>query len=225
MEFSQFNLTTMTAETADANIYGAILAGGQGIRMGASDKPLVPLLGRPLIDYVIKQAQSQVEKLVISVRQESEPYRALGLPLAVDDKGMCAGPLAGIYSAMKWYQDQGISRGHLACFPADVPFFPDNIVATLAAALAESRRSDQNPAQLVWCETNGQPQPLFSLWSFSLLLPLRSALESGIHGPRLFTQKHQRGLIVELTNADSRMFHNVNTVQELRALEAKVRHA
>jgi molybdopterin-guanine dinucleotide biosynthesis protein A len=47
-------------------IFGVILAGGQGQRMGGVDKALVPLAGAPLLAHVIARLEPQVERLVLS---------------------------------------------------------------------------------------------------------------------------------------------------------------
>ncbi|MET0009360.1 MAG: NTP transferase domain-containing protein, partial [Candidatus Thiodiazotropha sp. 6PLUC4] len=46
------------------NFTAVILAGGRGSRMGGSDKGLVQLDGKPLIEHVISAIAPQVQQLV-----------------------------------------------------------------------------------------------------------------------------------------------------------------
>jgi molybdopterin-guanine dinucleotide biosynthesis protein A len=125
-------------------IGAVILAGGKASRMAFADKALTPLHGVALLDYVLARSRDQVQQLTLSVNHNLHAYQKFGLALISDKKNIYGGPLLGIYSAMLWYRDilQDKNIKYLACFAADVPVFPSNLVKLLAdKLLAESADS------------------------------------------------------------------------------------
>jgi molybdopterin-guanine dinucleotide biosynthesis protein A len=201
---------------------GVIVAGGQASRMNRLDKPLLQLAGKPMIQHVIDLARPQVADLVLNVNRRLASYRQFQLPLVTDLSKTYEGPLAGIYSAMQWFHEQGITAQYLACFPADVPAFPDDIVSQLKNQLRQraghETRQDTIAKTVAWCQTGNQIQPLFSLWPFSLLPNLKSAIAKGVHGPRLFFRNHPHS-ILQLPAAEAPLFFNINTPADLAAAE------
>jgi len=202
---------------------GVILAGGQASRMNYLDKPLLSLAGKPIIKHVIDSALPQVNEIVLSVNRSIDSYHQFRLPLVMDHVSNCKGPLVGIFSAMKWYSEQETNAEYLACFPADVPVFPNNIVSKLTDAMQGRRlrkRKDKKPDNLIaWCRTGQQIQPLFSLWHFSLLESLERAMRHGIHGPRLFFPEHPN-VSLNLPTAEEPQFFNINTLADLELAES-----
>ena len=81
-------------------IFGVILAGGQGRRMGGQDKALVALAGPPLLAHVIARLEPQVERLALSANGDPARFARYGLPILPDALG--AGPLAGVLAALRW---------------------------------------------------------------------------------------------------------------------------
>lgn len=202
----------MVNTTETARCYGVILAGGRGSRMGNVSKPLLSLGSGRLIDAIISRAGPQVDGLCLSVNHNQALYSDLGLPVVADGKYAYKGPLCGIASAMDWLvSEQGITanNGLLACFPGDVPWFPENIVAQLKSRLIE----EQSGVALV--EADGQLQPLFSVWRLTLLPQLRQALAEGLYGPRLLLPRLSHS-IVKITSSSEGEFLNINTVNELK---------
>lgn len=224
------NCRTMadTAHSDPGVVYGVILAGGQGSRMQYQAKPLLRLAGRPLIEHVIALARPQVETLVISVNEQQQGYRDLALPLIPDLPASQSGPLIGIYSALCWYRERDFQPGYLACFPADVPAFPGDLVASLCAAAAhpadESSPADRIAVPVIWCRTGQQIQPLFSLWPFAVFDALEAAVRAGIHGPRLFF-RHYPNHPLQLPDPAPPLFFNINTPDELSEAERLLRAA
>lgn len=195
-----------------SQIGGVILAGGRASRMDYRDKPLQLLHGEPLLAHVIAKASPQVAQVVLSVNHSAELYRAFALPLLKDQQPGYAGPLLGIYSAMSWFatehDDPNIE--YLACFAADVPEFPLNVVSELGAAL------QRHDAQLSYIQHRDQIQPLFSLWRLSLLDRLAEAIEAGIRGPKmLFDDLHS--VAVPCEDESPGCFFNINGAEDLIA--------
>jgi molybdopterin-guanine dinucleotide biosynthesis protein A len=210
-------------------IVGLVLAGGRASRMNFQDKALLPLHNRPLIEYVTSNAAAQVGKLVISANRNPHKYEYLGCPIIPDhdynsdhdsdsDHGRAnnyAGPLLGICSAMRWAQSRRAANNwnYLACFAADVPSFPENLVRLLSEHLLESN-------SVVACSRcEGQLQPLFSLWSLDTLAVLEAAIDRGIFGPKPLLPE-MSSVIVDFEKREPGYFFNINSEQGLaRAAE------
>ncbi|SFM75916.1 molybdopterin-guanine dinucleotide biosynthesis protein A [Thioclava dalianensis] len=119
-------------------IFGLILAGGQGVRMGGVDKAQLALAGRRLIDHVSTRLGPQVARLAISAN--GDPARFPGRTVLPDDPAHReAGPLAGLIAGLGWAEAQGADA--LVCAPVDVPFLPRDLVARLAGAGPAMARS------------------------------------------------------------------------------------
>jgi len=209
-------------------IVGVIVAGGKASRMNNLDKPLLPLLNRPVIEYVINLARPQVQDLVISVNRNLDSYQRFGLPLVTDLPVRRDGPLVGICSAMQWFRDQAAEADYLACFPADVPAFPDDIVSQLSARLTQQpagkeKIETRGNKPVVWCKTGDQVQPLFSLWPLAALTDLKQAIKCGIHGPRLFFRDYPN-VTLALPDPSPPQFFNINTPEQLAAAEKLFTH-
>lgn len=189
-------------------ITGVILAGGQGSRMNHQDKPLLELGGRPLIAHIIDSAHSQVDRLLINVNRNTEEYRCFGLPVLGDGCEGYVGPLAGVLAAMKWCEQQDQRSGLIACFPGDVPWFPLDHVERLATALLSSH------SETAWLCTNGQMQPLFSLWSTHLRSSLETALQRNVYSPMQFILS-TRHVMLEIDNGPEEHFLNINCPEDL----------
>ena len=195
-------------------ITGVILAGGKSSRMGFCDKALIRLGGTPLIEHVIRNSSNQVGQLVISANRNPEKFEYLELPLIPDIKQAYAGPLVGILSAMYWMisAGKGPDSTYLACFPVDVPCFPDTLIKQLTRALETQCK------RVAWSEGRGQTQPLFSLWSLETLPVIEQAVANGQFGPKLIMPLIDN-VLVKFENTDHRHFLNINTKKSLQVAE------
>lgn len=198
---------------ARSQIAGLILAGGKASRMNYRDKALLPLHDKPLIQHVRDHASPQVAELLVSVNRAPEKYTFLNLPLIPDQTQPFAGPLLGIHSGMLWLQAhrQPGTYSHLACFAADVPYFPADLVANLATAL------DVSGNLLAVCRCEAQLQPLFSLWSLDSLPAVGDAIASGLYGPKLMMSQFPT-TTVEIEKQGTQDFYNVNSEANLMVL-------
>ena len=118
------------SETIRPAITGLVLAGGEGRRMGGQDKGLLPLRGRPLVEWVLSRIRPQVSEVLISANRNLDAYARFGPPVLKDRTEGFVGPLAGIARGL-------LEARHelLLAVPCDTPFLPDDLVARLHAAL------------------------------------------------------------------------------------------
>ncbi|MDR1995792.1 molybdenum cofactor guanylyltransferase MobA [Azonexus sp.] len=185
-------------------ITGVILAGGLGRRMGGVDKGLQLLAGQPLAAHVAARLGPQVDELLINANQNATAYAALGHPVVADRIAGFAGPLAGLHTALN------IARHPLvATAPCDSPFLPADLVARLAAALADGGHD------IAIARTAERIHPVFCLCRRSLAVPLGAFLTAG---HRRFSQWLDEQCTVEVSFPDEAAFANINTAAELALL-------
>lgn len=200
-----------------SEIGGVILAGGKASRMGFRDKALQSLHGKTLLAHVINRAKPQIASLVLSVNHNVPHYQKFGLPIVTDHVQSYAGPLLGIFSAMRWFLESEQHRDikYLACFAADVPEFPGHVVQALARAMPM-----QSSTATYICHL-GQIQPLFSLWNLSLFDTVEAALTKGNYGPKLLFDPIA-AIAVEIDEDSPGAFFNINRLEDLQAARQRI---
>lgn len=191
-------------------IFGVILAGGQGRRMGGADKGLLSLAGRPLVAHVLDRLEPQVERVAISANGAAGRF-GFGVPVLADDLG--AGPLAGICAALDWATPLGATA--VLSVPVDAPFLPGDLCPRLCLA------AEGAPGGLAIAAAAGRDHPTFGLWPVTLLPALRAFLASGAK-PKVmdFARAHGAALA---PFADGAAFANLNTPEDLAQAEALLR--
>ena len=113
-------------------ITAIVLCGGRATRLGGADKPLLAVGDKALLGHVIDRVRPQVDALLLSCAKATAAYEAFGHPV-VEDRDAGQGPLGGFVSALPQVRTPWVLTT-----PADTPFLPDNLVASLAKA---SRRT------------------------------------------------------------------------------------
>jgi molybdopterin-guanine dinucleotide biosynthesis protein A len=192
-------------------IFGVILAGGQGQRMGGVDKALVPLAGAPLLAHVIARLEPQVERLALSANGDAARFARFGLPVLPDGPG--AGPLAGVLAALRWAAPLGATA--ILSAPVDGPFLPGDLCPRLCLA-AESA-----PEGLAVAQAGGRLHPTYGLWPVELAEPLAAFLMSGAK-PKVMDFVAAHGA-TEARFAEGSGFDNLNTPEDLARAEAILR--
>lgn len=192
--------------TSIAQISGVVLAGGQGRRMGGVDKGLVMLRGQPMVAWVIARLSPQVGELAINANQNLDRYRSFGPAVYPDEIDGFIGPLAGLHAALG-----RTTLPMVVTAPCDSPFLPEDLVARLHAALAESE------ADLAVARTFEQRHPVFTLCRSAVLPTLTAYLAAG--------GRKMDGWYAPLKHIDVSFddqpdaFRNINTRAELDDLE------
>ncbi|PHV39902.1 molybdenum cofactor guanylyltransferase [Janthinobacterium sp. BJB304] len=199
------------------DITGLILAGGLGTRMGQRDKGMLPLHGQPLARHVLQRLAPQVGQLAISVHADAGDYARFGLPVWPDVLPGQLGPLAGLHSGMRH-----AGTPYLLTVPCDSPLLPPDLAARLAAGLVEN---DADLAIAVTEETDPatgsavrRPHPVFCLVKTAALPQLDAYLRGGERRMRTW---HGPLKLAEVLFEDGAAFGNINTPDELAALQAR----
>jgi len=184
-------------------ITGLILAGGQGTRMGGTDKALQMLHGKSLLAHVAERLSPQVDELLVSAaRADAYPeFTTAFKARIVIDELAGAGPLAGVHA--------GLKAGHnefLVTAPCDGPFLPADLVSRLFAAL------NTEAADLTLARTVDGPHPVFALMRRSVLPVLTKYLAAG---GRKADGWYEALKVIEVAFDDAKAFANINTRDEL----------
>lgn len=184
-----------------AQITGVVLAGGQARRMGGTDKGLVELAGRPMIEHVLERLRPQVRSVLINANRNLDQYERYGYPVIPDAERNYSGPLAGMASAMGAAETEFILT-----VPCDSPLLPEDLAARLAAALHAAR------ADIAVAHDGTRLQPVFALLRVDLLPSLQQALANE---ERKIDRWYARHPMAEADFSDQRdAFRNVNTPEE-----------
>ncbi|QET01070.1 molybdenum cofactor guanylyltransferase MobA [Cupriavidus pauculus] len=198
-----------------SDITGLILAGGRGSRMGGVDKGLQTLHGTPMALHTLRRLAPQTGTQLINANRHLDVYASFGVPVVSDDAPGDAvrfdGPLAGMLAGLV-----RCDTAWMVASPCDTPFLPTNLVARLAEAIVVSGAKIAMPVTLAG--DRRQPQPAFCLMAVSLRDSLRDYLDRGERKIETWAASHPR---VDVPFDDAGAFANINTLDELRAFEAR----
>lgn len=190
-------------------ITAVILCGGAGERVQGRDKPLLPLLGQPLLQHVLRRL-GPVDALVLVANRQREAYAAQAATVVDDGIYQGRGPLAGIAAGLAAARSERV-----LCVPGDAPLLPLDLLARL-------RRAQQRDAADLAVVNDGRGlQPLCCLLSRSLLPDLRAYLEQGHDAPRRWMARHR---VAEADCSDwPRWAWSLNTAEEWSVAEVQLR--
>lgn len=174
-----------------------ILAGGLSRRMfdagrdgkpsgdtPSGDKGLLDLGGASMIARVIERVRPQTRGIVLNANGDPARFQSLGLPVAADPVAGFVGPLAGVLAGMRWTALQHPVATHTLTVSSDAPFLPTDLVARLAAALAD------HPRAIAVARSGDELHPVIGLWPVALADDLEAALKSGVRKVLAWTDRH-----------------------------------
>lgn len=190
-------------------ISSIILSGGRATRMNGVDKGLVLLQQKPLIAHVIARLTPQVSEILINANREIAQYKAFCLPVLQDEQADFIGPLAGFNLGLKYCK-----HDYLLTVPCDSPLLPRDLAQRLMTSLLEHN------AEIAVASSDGNTHPVFCLCKKSVLASLTDYIAKGERRVSAW-QKSQRYIEVDFSDC-SEAFVNLNTLEDLTALEAKL---
>lgn len=186
----------------------AILAGGAATRLQGRDKGFEPLLGRPLVAWVVDAVAAQdTARIVIVANRRLDDYAAYA-PTLRDAAPGHRGPLAGVAVALA-----ACATPWLLTLPVDCPRPPHDLAARLLAATL-----DGAPSAVV-AHDGERRQPLFAIYRRELAAAAAAAVEQGQGAWRWQDAIGAR----ELDFADRRaQFRNLNTPEDFATYAAEL---
>ena len=195
-----------------SKVFGLILAGGEGSRLGGVRKADLRIGGVPLLERVARAIAPDVSELLIASGQEE----TLGSYTCIRDESTTRlGPLAGIRTAVRYLEMRAEPEDVLVSVAADTPFLPRNYVVRLKHAVAEA-----GAAYAAWGENI---YPTNSAWRFSAL---RDALEDAgeSDGPKAILRKLGATPVDWTAESTIDPFSNINRLDDLIALQRRALH-
>ncbi|NHB78063.1 molybdenum cofactor guanylyltransferase MobA [Rhodobacter calidifons] len=193
-------------------IFGVILAGGQGRRLGGADKALIPLAGRPLIAHVLDRLEPQVDRVLISANGDPSRFTGFGCRVLPDARPQ--GPLSGVLAALTLAVE--MEATHVVSTPVDTPFLPGDLVPQLLLA------AEGAPEGVALASDATGDHPATALWPVGLAPALADFLATGEARVLRFAEAHRAG---RARFPDPGAFRNLNTPEDLSAAEALIRGA
>ena len=157
-----------TRSKLPGTLSGAVLAGGQGQRMGGVNKGLVTHNGRYLFEYAVNNLRPHVSDLVIVTNTCLERYQALGYEAIDDGRFRGCGPLAGLHAALRHAKTPFV-----AIAPCDQGPLPEGVYPRLYAA------AEQSTSGAAVLSVDGRCHPTTAVLGVVLAGALFSSLQSG----------------------------------------------
>ncbi len=184
---------------------GVILAGGRGRRLGG-DKAVISLAGQPLIRWPLAAMRAALTDVAVIAKPDTALPDLAGIPVW-SEPAEPSHPLVGIVHALRLASGRAV----LVC-PADLPFVTPATLRALAGA-------DAGDAPAVIAAVDGLVQPLLGRYEPECAALLALAAQEG--------REAMRAVVADLgareLEFDAFELFNVNTPEELRRAEARVR--
>ncbi|GEM_PF-113596 len=189
----------MTNELESLRRIAIILAGGGARRMGGADKALIELGGKRMIDHVIERLSPQVDRILISGKNDY----GTGLTAIEDLKEGPRGPAAGLAAALRWIEDQAPYLQGFMTVPVDGPLLPGDLYARLT----------EEPGCAVACGEAGA-HPTFAYWRRE---PLANAIRIALSENNVALHALAEACGVRRVAFPARTLVNINTPEDLAA--------
>lgn len=189
-------------------MYGLVLAGGQSSRLG-QDKTAVLHEGRTLLTRSAELLQRHMRDVYISCR---DPQRAPEGWTAIVDETERIGPAGGIMTALR---KLGGPVFTLAC---DLPFMDDAHIARLLKARENRPRGSILTAWRL--ENSDFFENLVAIYEPEALPLLEAGVSRGLYKLGRLVPPELRHCVT-YTEAERRVFFNVNYPDDLRLLQKK----
>lgn len=176
---------------------GVLLAGGNSRRMG-QDKASMLLSGKPLMDYSLEILKVCCHAQIIV---SNNPLHSRENTSLIQDIIEDAGPLGGIYSALK-----SINSEYALVLPCDMPYISISIIMKLI-------QSAQNHSITI-ASCSGKTHPTIGVYSRNILKDLEKYLLAGKRKMMDFIEG-QDFTTIEFSHTDQKAFTNLNSPEDL----------
>ena len=189
-----------------SNTIIVILAGGQSRRFGGGYKTLNRLNHISILDRIIQNFKKLEMEIVLNVNSNEDQFLKTGLHLIKDELENFQGPLAGIYSSMKWVLENRKNIEWIFTSPSDTPFLNKCLVN-------EFLSSDYNKkTNIVIAKSSNKTHPVIGFWHISLI----KSLEEFLANENRKIMHWVEGQNYEFLNFENKNnFFNINTKADL----------
>ena len=183
-----------------------ILAGGQSSRFGGGYKTLHELNNISIIDSIIENFKKLDMEIILNVNSKENQFLKTGLRLVKDEIRNFQGPLAGIYSSMKWVIKNNKDIEWIFTSPSDTPFLSSNLVNKFLIT------KYHNNTKIVLAKTSNKIHPVIGFWHISLIKSLEDFLKKDSRKIMKWVDEQN----YELINFENKnYFFNINSKSDL----------
>jgi len=183
-----------------------ILAGGQSSRFGGGYKTLYKLNKISILDRIIQNFKNLEMEIVLNVNSNEDQFLKTGLHLIKDELENFQGPLAGIYSSMKWVLENRKNIEWIFTSPSDTPFLNKSLVKKFLST------DYNNKTNIVIAKSSNKIHPVIGLWHISLI----KSLEEFLANENRKIMHWVEGQNYEFLNFNNKNnFFNINTQADL----------
>ena len=206
-----------------SDIAGAILAGGNNLRMKGRNKSFLKINGTPLIQKTISLFKKLFEEIIIVTNCPPDYVRYEKDALIVTDILKNKGPLGGIHAGLTRATKKRVFFA--AC---DMPFLDEGLIKRILDVSEDSEDCVVIPCVKRFPSPFKSPhrqtglQPLCAVYPKKALPAIEKALSEG----RLAIRDFLKGFPCKLVNVNSnqaRAFYNINTPEELRYASSRAK--
>jgi molybdopterin-guanine dinucleotide biosynthesis protein A len=195
------------------NILGVVLAGGKSQRFG-EDKSQVKLGDKLLIDYILSEIIDEFNEVLVVSNNRISFKESKKISLIKDFK-KDLGPLGGVLTAMKWAKENNKNYQWISTFPADTPFFKNQILKDFLKCINLSE------SKLFFIKSNNTRHNIFGLWSIDLMDKLEGDLNKGERKVEVWANSiGVKSINMKFENEDP--FFNINTKDDLKKAMEKL---
>ena len=195
------------------NILGTVLAGGKSQRFG-EDKSQVKLGDKLLIDYILSEIIDEFNEILVVSNNLINFKKSEKISL-IEDFKKDLGPLGGVLTAMKWVKDNNKNYQWISTFPADTPFFKNQILKDFLKSI------NLGESKLFFIKSNNTRHNIFGLWSIDLMDKLEEDLNKGERKVEVWANSiGVKSINMKFENEDP--FFNINTKDDLKKAMEKL---
>ena len=183
-----------------------ILAGGQSRRFGGGYKTLYKFNKISILDRIIQNFKKLKIEIVLNVNSNEDEFLKTGLHLINDEQENFQGPLAGIYSSMKWVLKNRKNIEWIFTSPSDTPFLNKNLVNKFLST------DYNNKTNIIIAKSSNKTHPVIGFWHISLIKSLEEFLAKDDRKIMHWVE----GQNYEILNFENKNnFFNINTQTDL----------
>ena len=183
-----------------------ILAGGQSRRFGGGYKTLYKFNKISILDRIIQNFKKLEMEIVLNVNSNEDQFLKTGLHLIKDELENFQGPLAGIYSSMKWVLENRKNIEWIFTSPSDTPFLNKSLVNKFLST------NYNNKTNIVIAKSSNKTHPVIGFWHISLI----KSLEEFLAKDNRKIMHWVEGQNYEILNFENKnFFFNINTQADL----------
>ena len=183
-----------------------ILAGGQSRRFGGGYKTLYKFNKISILDRIIQNFIKLEIEIVLNVNSNEDQFLKTGLHLIKDELENFQGPLAGIYSSMKWVLKNRKNIEWIFTSPSDTPFLNKSLVNKFLST------NYNNKTNIVIAKSSNKTHPVIGFWHISLIKSLEEFLATD-NRKIMHWVEGQNYEILNFGNKNN--FFNINTQADL----------